>query len=824
MGSWSKRIDGWIPVAAGAASLAVFFPRVFAGTAIFFCRDGAGLHYAMWSYLKQRLAEHSWPLWFPYDGLGAPFIGSAISATFHPVSLLLLAFSVAETMRLAALGSFALAFAATWALARQFGCSKGNCAFAALSFTYCGALVSQVSNPTFLMAGATLPLFWLGIAKSAQGRAATGIAVGAFALALCAVAGDVQGALLMGAMAIPIYFAAANSSSRLLRAVWVVAATGAWGMALSAAQLLPAADAFRQIDRAAGLPWTEVTRWSLHPARLPELFFGDVVHWVPGSDVPNIIRRDILGSDGLWSTTLCLGVLAAFGASLALLLGKKGRRANLILLATAVLLIWLALGAFGQLYGMAYRFVPLWSAFRFPEKLVLHASLPLVLLAARGFSAADDATDEKQKRSALLVTILWLTIPAVLSCALIWSPLSAPWHEYWARLAGQGAISFAIAAAAAIVLWRGASLASLCIPLLAFLQLYTVNRRSAELCTAPSWAVEPRSEVAEALRRMEATPLFGKARVTVAFSRPGRLVPSEASAEVGTQAAAALWEREALYPDHNALFGVESIGRILPIRPQGYAVWREHASPAIWPLFNTRYIVTAPEDESRLAPLHASRVALLPGLDLAVVRLERALPRAYFAAPWLAASTEEAAARLSNPSVLSGARAAVVTASGIPSADDAEGSARVDSYQPERVELRASVARAGVLVLNDGYFEGWKAWVDGKEALIFPVNLLVRGVWLEPGDHRIVFEYPMPLALRAGIGISTATALASLALLVLALAKRSNLGKIRWRRRAPTKLIIDGRASGTTPKPPAGADPRTIPRPPSASGTGLSSL
>src|SRR5262249_54296623 len=237
-------------------------------------------------------------------------------------------------------------------------------------------------------------------------------------------------------------------------------------------------------------------------------------------------------------------------------------------------------------------------------------------------------------------------------------------QQYCARLAGQGAISLAIAAAAGFLLWRRPTLASWCIPLLAFLQLYAINRRSAEVCTAPSWTVERRSEIAEVLRRMETTPLLGKARMTVAFSRPGRLVPSEASAEVGTQAAAALWEREALYPDHNALFGV---GRILPIRPQRYAVWREHSSQAIWPVFNTRYIVTAPEDEPRLAPLEAARVALLPDLDLAVVRLERALPRAYFAAPWLSASPEEAAARLSDPSVRSGARAVVVAASGVPS-------------------------------------------------------------------------------------------------------------------------------------------------------------
>jgi hypothetical protein len=44
----------------------------------------------------------------------------------------------------------------------------------------------------------------------------------------------------------------------------------------------------------------------------------------------------------------------------------------------------------------------------------------------------------------------------------------------------------------------------------------------------------------------------------------------------------------------------------------------------------------------------------------------------------------------------------------------------------------------------------------------------VRGVWLEPGDHRVVFEYPMPTALLAGILISSATILAAFAFVLIA--------------------------------------------------------
>ncbi len=72
---------------------------------------------------------------------------------------------------------------------------------------------------------------------------------------------------------------------------------------------------------------------------------------------------------------------------------------------------------------------------------------------------------------------------------------------------------------------------------------------------------------------------------------------------------------------------------------------------------------------------------------------------------------------------------------------------------PERVELTANTDRAGYLVLADSWYPGWKVAVDGRAAPVYRADLIVRAVPLEPGEHRIVFEYE-PFSLRLGAIIS----------------------------------------------------------------------
>ena len=65
----------------------------------------------------------------------------------------------------------------------------------------------------------------------------------------------------------------------------------------------------------------------------------------------------------------------------------------------------------------------------------------------------------------------------------------------------------------------------------------------------------------------------------------------------------------------------------------------------------------------------------------------------------------------------------------------------VMSYQPERVELEVETAEPALLVMSDMVYPGWRATVDGVERPILPTNLVMRGVVVKGGAHRVVFEY-----------------------------------------------------------------------------------
>lgn len=64
-------------------------------------------------------------------------------------------------------------------------------------------------------------------------------------------------------------------------------------------------------------------------------------------------------------------------------------------------------------------------------------------------------------------------------------------------------------------------------------------------------------------------------------------------------------------------------------------------------------------------------------------------------------------------------------------------------FELERDRLSFSVRApaAGMVVVNETWYPGWRARVDGAEVPIHRVNALVRGVYVETGDHRISMEF-----------------------------------------------------------------------------------
>lgn len=70
---------------------------------------------------------------------------------------------------------------------------------------------------------------------------------------------------------------------------------------------------------------------------------------------------------------------------------------------------------------------------------------------------------------------------------------------------------------------------------------------------------------------------------------------------------------------------------------------------------------------------------------------------------------------------------------------------KVPVYEGEHIVVEAVAPRNALLVLGEKYYKGWQATVDGKSAEIVPVNHILRGVYLTPGNHKVEFIFdPLP--------------------------------------------------------------------------------
>jgi hypothetical protein len=115
------------------------------------------------------------------------------------------------------------------------------------------------------------------------------------------------------------------------------------------------------------------------------------------------------------------------------------------------------------------------------------------------------------------------------------------------------------------------------------------------------------------------------------------------------------------------------------------------------------------------------------------------------------------------------------------------GSVSTKKYSNEKIELEAQVSGNALLVLSEKYYKGWQARVDGKSTDIYPVNHVLRGVYLTPGRHTVEFVFdPLPFKVGKWLTLSS--------ILLFALL----LGREWWLRRG-TSTVQDGHDPAVKP-------------------------
>lgn len=79
--------------------------------------------------------------------------------------------------------------------------------------------------------------------------------------------------------------------------------------------------------------------------------------------------------------------------------------------------------------------------------------------------------------------------------------------------------------------------------------------------------------------------------------------------------------------------------------------------------------------------------------------------------------------------------------------------AKIINETPTQIKIETSLEGNGFLVLEDAFYPGWKATVNGKPAKIYPANINKRAVFLGGGTHEVIFKY-QPQSLIQGAFLS----------------------------------------------------------------------
>ena len=179
----------------------------------------------------------------------------------------------------------------------------------------------------------------------------------------------------------------------------------------------------------------------------------------------------------------------------------------------------------------------------------------------------------------------------------------------------------------------------------------------------------------------------------------------------------------------------------------------EVSSNQLLSLMNVKYLAVRPEIDTYSASDGYS-LANRDG-DLLLYENENVMPRAYLVPELEVLPASEILGRLASTD-FDPKRAAVVEVSQGMTGDGVYEEAKIELYSPNRIVLSLSGENGGFLVLADSYFPGWKAMVGGKQQKVYRANYAFRGVPVERGQTRVVFEY-LPTDFMRGIGITLVT-------------------------------------------------------------------
>ena len=786
-----------------------YWPVLATGQTLYY-RDNTLFFEPLCRFIGTSIAQARIDLWNPFSYCGMPQAAIPSPGLFYPPNLLFGYFSYSSAVALQMILHQGVLAAGSYALARSYGLTPASAALSGLTLGLCGYNFSLESNYTMVASVAWAPLAFLALRKIESGSFLWCViaSVSTFLIVTAGRPEMVAPALaLLGAKpALELWHYSRAKTKGQLQKIFIQFAAIFVGILLAAPCIMPALEWLLLSRRSSGLSEAEVFLFSaswydligiLAPQPLGDLCLrgAPFLSLVTDGRMAPYVPSSFIGP-----FAIAFALIAAFDRSF-----KYRWHCIAIGLATAIF----CLGSNTPLGPLLLSLCPALSLLRFPSKFLIFLVGILAVMAAYGLHCVC-TSEEKLAFKPLL--ILWSALLGATALLLLPGSEQIFAASVAPELKQAGAHALAISLAGSALAGLVTTLLSLFVnrkkiaPVI-FAPLICVAAGLSMVCFAaqtqrhfgPAGYFDQPSFVADkiaAVRKATApkiTPHVFAADSKSAqmqrtstlffevFTCPPKLQQNDAAANTIAWYA---YARQMLYPATNidsqmlSTFGYESSmkGDYFKAFTEAYFSSSQCRAPqaaasdlTLFNLLQTTACDTVVTQMYRFAsrgaveqikPLNSKYFKLVAEDIDSNFRLYQldTLPRIFLTDSWLWQAADSApeltdsadeqicfleTTKITTPALIAGALPQ-------PTAGSQGAKLVVQHAAADKITLSATCSSGVMLILNDQYYPGWLAKVDGRPVQIYQANKFFRAVYVPAGQHQIDFAYE-PESLKKGL-------------------------------------------------------------------------
>jgi hypothetical protein len=729
---------------------------------------------------ENLLKDPCFTTWLPYINAGSP-AGGGLDLIFRPISLLtLLIFPIHIAINYEIVMYFFLLGIGMYFYLRELNLSQLSAFLAALFFMLNGEIVTLINAGHVNKIGAIFPVplvFW-ALERALQRRTLTAFLLTGAALGFQFWQGHVQISFYL-CIAVGIYYLIRvgllykqerNSKQIAKLTVYALLMVLVF-LLLSAVEFLPLISFAQVSERSEGVSYEFATSWSMPPEEL-------VTYLIPGFFGLRRLNHDedeqivpYWGRMPFTQTGRYFGILPLLLLILGLCFVRNKHVLTLSVLAVIVLL--LGMGRYIPIYQLLYDYVPGFNKFRVPQMILF-----LFAFATSGLSGfgvewlLSDFSEAKEQRLRIFLVVL------VAVCLLSWvitlllpqikDVLIAYFQGAFSRKGGNPEIVAArfqniVKGFLWFNLMLGAALLILSLRLAKNVRVEWVTSAIIVGFLVDIWVFNE--------KYIDTVPLAGSIYINendvIRYCKndPGlyRILPLTDEPETYATF------NKYIYYKLFSVSGYEAVG------VQYYNDYLKNMAlgTRLIDLLNIKYIILPKGVMFNDQPVEVGKIIgpykIVMDADAVLLENLNYLPRTFPVHHAYVLKPQEILSALSHPAF--NPREAVfleeypnvaMTPENIPSSSS---KAEITYYFNRSIQIQASMATDGFLVLSEKYDPGWKAYVEGQPTRIYKANYTLQAIFLPKGQHIVTFAY-QPTQFIVGFGITTITGFCLLGILL----------------------------------------------------------